>query len=442
MDIKVLIEQVREVLIQTNGKINKEDLYDRFVNECNDLGLNEVDFYKKVLSPAYKDAKNKIESENNKKEELEKKEQEKIEKRKEAIEVLQFIAEQCAVDGIFDRNEVKSFFQTSDELGQDERTTAKTLKRFFEKHKYKSATTPVGKSLRLCLESTDWYKEKAENAYSIEEKENPFQSAEPFRPILSVTYPDPPIPKVRPKKPINPVAIVMVLIVLAIAGFGFYINVLKDVSINQKSVRYMASDSVILSRTAPITDSANDIILYIPFGTKIAFIENKSDTEWAYIKYRKNFIGNIKGYVSKKYLLSDSDYYLLEGMFYDTQLKTGTLDINCKLALIAYFKKHNYVEKMNNDQQKEQVTDVSFFPNIDHYNETLPTSAPLSIEYFSALIRDNEKSERKFILFRKEIDGTYKPIYEESAELLGRIKSIRKSSDKYAIKYHKYSDAK
>jgi hypothetical protein len=49
-----LIDQVRQAFIDTGGLLPREDMYSRFVNESNALGIEEQVFYTQVLKPATK----------------------------------------------------------------------------------------------------------------------------------------------------------------------------------------------------------------------------------------------------------------------------------------------------------------------------------------------------------------------------------------------------
>jgi flavorubredoxin len=52
--VKTLTEYVHQALIETNDSLSPQELYSRFVNECNQLGIDEKEFYSTILKPAYK----------------------------------------------------------------------------------------------------------------------------------------------------------------------------------------------------------------------------------------------------------------------------------------------------------------------------------------------------------------------------------------------------
>lgn len=54
LDVQILTDQVRQALIDTNDSLSPQELYSRFVNECNQLGIDEKEFYSNILKPAYK----------------------------------------------------------------------------------------------------------------------------------------------------------------------------------------------------------------------------------------------------------------------------------------------------------------------------------------------------------------------------------------------------
>ena len=77
--IQDFIDYVRQVLIKTNDTLARHEIYNRFVNECNAFKQTEDDFYKTVLTPAYKSIdwnaieetnKHKLEKQNKLQEEL------------------------------------------------------------------------------------------------------------------------------------------------------------------------------------------------------------------------------------------------------------------------------------------------------------------------------------------------------------------------------------
>jgi rRNA maturation endonuclease Nob1 len=54
LNIQNLTAQVRQALISANDSLSPQELYSRFVNECNQLGIEEKQFYSNILKPAYK----------------------------------------------------------------------------------------------------------------------------------------------------------------------------------------------------------------------------------------------------------------------------------------------------------------------------------------------------------------------------------------------------
>ena len=160
--IELLKKYLHDHLIEKDGNFETGDLVE-IRKDAKELGLDE-----RQLSKLLQEVDSSINWEfiYKQKEEAQARESElkkavEIQKtyEKNAGETLQFIIDQCAKDKVFDSTEIRVFFETSDELNQDENNSARLLKTYFEKNNYIPSTTPKGVSLRITLQSTDWYKD-------------------------------------------------------------------------------------------------------------------------------------------------------------------------------------------------------------------------------------------------------------------------------------------
>ena len=161
--IDIFKEKLRDLLIQQNGDVKLLEHKD-IIDAGKELGLTEKQINKllievdstinwELISRQKEDA---IAREKKLKKDIE--EQKKHEQN--ASETLNFIIEQCSKDKLFDSREIRIFFETSDELNQEERDSAYLLKNYLDSNNYIPLKTPRGASIKLSLQSTDWYKDK------------------------------------------------------------------------------------------------------------------------------------------------------------------------------------------------------------------------------------------------------------------------------------------
>ena len=137
--IELLKKYLHDHLIEKDGNFETGDLVE-IRKDAKELGLDE-----RQLSKLLQEVDSSINWEfiYKQKEEAQARESElkkavEIQKtyEKNAGETLQFIIDQCAKDKVFDSTEIRVFFETSDELNQDENNSARLLKTYFEKNNY------------------------------------------------------------------------------------------------------------------------------------------------------------------------------------------------------------------------------------------------------------------------------------------------------------------
>ncbi len=177
-DITTFIDQVREVMILTEDKIKKEELYVRFLNECQLLGVSEEDFYKKVLKPAHKSVDwDYIESEKMKEEEAAKKRTEEIQRefeaklaekevqKKESPAYLDRLIKIAFQDDTVEGSDLKKIFERAKELSQNTNDLAHKIDVLIDKKKLYAHPIPNSSinGLENIIVSTNWYSEEKYN---------------------------------------------------------------------------------------------------------------------------------------------------------------------------------------------------------------------------------------------------------------------------------------
>ena len=156
-------QELRDLLIELDGDIILSD-YPNIISDAKEAGLNQTQLSKLLIEidstiPWNNIRKGKEEAER-KAAELKEEAEKKQEAEHNAGETLQFIIEQCALDGLFTSQEIRVYFETSANLNQDENKSVKLLKDYLTNNNYIPLTTPSGTSIKTSLESTDWYKDK------------------------------------------------------------------------------------------------------------------------------------------------------------------------------------------------------------------------------------------------------------------------------------------
>lgn len=415
--IETLKEQIHDILIKKDGDVKLSE-HREIINEAKDLGLDERQLSKllqEVDSAINWDFIRKQKEEATKREEEFKRclvEQKK--KEENASETLQFIIEQCSKDKVFDAKEVAIFFETADELNQEENKSAKILKDFFSTNNYIPLTTPKGTSLRLSLQSTDWYKDK---------------------------LPPPPQPP-PPPFPWKQLIAAVILILLVGSGLG-YVFWLKPYLRDKNAVRkYTYVDNLSL-RSSPVSGIDNNFLQKLNYGTEVLVYD--STVDWATVKANGQ-----EGYVSNEFILNKKDFYELNGLFGDAESKTAVVTSKCKKAVLDYFRKNNIMGKIDATiqieiygavQNKEvwQVfaKDKDISPNTVIYTKLINPHSKFTD--FGFLITNIKTNKRKFIFYTFTDMGEPVFIHDEDAPDSGYIKSLSRYFNNnqyvYNIKY-------
>lgn len=409
--IENLREQLHEILIQNDGDVKLSEHKD-IIGYAKELGLSDAQLSSELMKV---DESINWDFEKKKKEEsiareIELKKALEVERKKElnAKDTLQFIIEQCSKDKIFDANEIKVFFETSDELKQDEIISAKLLKGYFDKNNYIPQYTPKGASLRLTLQSTDWYKDK---------------------------LPPPPPP---PKEPTSwtkyIVATVLILVTVGVIGyFIWYQPYIKD----KNATRMYSYANSLAIRSSPVGGANYNAIGNLLYGTEVLIYSISGD--WAECKANDQ-----KGYVSTQFLLNKKEFQELNGILADADTKEAISTTKCRRALLNYFNTKGIMGKIDEKIQREiydtipqkEIWQVFTKPkNSNPNNVAYPKIVNPNSKFtdFACIIKNLTTGKRRFLLFSFSDDEKETLQYEEDAPTDGYIKSVSKYP--FRVKY-------
>ena len=166
LTIDDLINQVKQVLIETNDRLSPNQLYSRFVNECDELELSEDDFYKSVVKPAHKSINWEVVEEANKKhDEIKRSENAKLLEKEEEIKnapayIIRLI--NLAIEtGIIKTDSLRKIFNKAENLDQDANKLAQQINEKLELAKFRPypQANLDADTLKEMLLSADWYNE-------------------------------------------------------------------------------------------------------------------------------------------------------------------------------------------------------------------------------------------------------------------------------------------
>jgi hypothetical protein len=226
-------------------------------------------------------------------------------------------------------------------------------------------------------------------------------------------------PKVTPVKDTKsfPTGVLLVglALLLVIGGSIGYLGFYKPYAIDRDAPRYytFTATNTFLRSTKDVGVDFN-ILARLPYGSQIIWYEY--DGKWARIKWIDNQNKSIKGYISSNYILSETDFKILNDIWGDADSKEIINTAKCRIALLNYLKENNLSGWQVFSKNKESKTNSTYYKRI-----TNPSS---KFTDFAVIIKNTVSSERKCLLFRFDDDETPYFVYEEQAPSTGDIYSI------------------
>ena len=239
-------------------------------------------------------------------------------------------------------------------------------------------------------------------------------------------------PPTKKKKSHAGLIVFLILLFLAILGVGAYFGY-QWYEDSQYAHYYTYASSLNL-RSSQSSKSKDNIIEALPYGTKLYMLSYGND--WCEVKANTND-GKQTGYVSTDYILSESDFYLLDGIFANSEARDMIYEQRCRKALLDYYKEKNYRGELNDDvySVQEQFSDtrqiwrVSCYSKKSSYNSVYYCKEYEKNSKYNDMVvilsreQNGMTTERKLVYFYFDSEGKSYVVYEEVPDS-DRIKSV------------------
>lgn len=217
--------------------------------------------------------------------------------------------------------------------------------------------------------------------------------------------------------------ILIIVVGLIWAGYSFwYKDYMKD---KDASLTYVIANSLIL-RSSKMADAQKNQIGTVPYGSEL--ITYSKENGWAYVKF-----GGRKGYVSSDYLIGDSDFMLLTGVWGNDDAREVVSTTKCRLAVLDFLKS----SKLNTGPEGWQIfakpkkvkPNTISFPTLDDGYDYFTE--------FAFILKNNTTGKRLLAVYA--FDDKESPVfrYSESAPEQGDIKSVsyNRWNKKFTVSY-------
>jgi hypothetical protein len=418
--IESLKNRLHDLLIEHEGDVKLAN-HQEIIREAETLGID-----KRQLSKLLQEVDSRInwkyireqkEKAAAREEALKKALGEQKKREQNAGELLQFIIDQCARDEIFDASEIKLFFNTSDELHQDEHISARLLKDYFEKNNYIPLAMQAGSSIRSTLQSTNWYKDK-----------------------LPLPPPPAPLPSPSPSPFPRMAFIISAVLIIAITGALGYFFWFKQYVKDKNATRMYSYANSLKLRSSPASGADYNVIDNLPYGTELLVYSLNSN--WANCKAREK-----TGFAATQFILHKKEFHELNSIFADAHTKVAIPTTKCRKALLSYFSQKGIMGKMDIELQRElygaeqnkEVWQLIAKPQ----NTNLKTIAypkamnpNLASTDFACLIKNVNTGKRRFLLFSFNENEEPVLMIEQDAPDSGYIGKISRANNNLGIPFN------
>lgn len=222
---------------------------------------------------------------------------------------------------------------------------------------------------------------------------------------------------------------IVAVIVAAAAYFGY--NAYQEKTLVESVPHgYVFANELVL-RSSKSVDRENRLGT-IPYGTKMPIYTNEGG--WAYVEANRQ-----KGYVSSDFLLNETDFALLDGVWGNEEAKDMVNTSKCRVAMLDFIKKNGLSTGSGGWQlftkAKEMKPNSVTFPQLkDGYD---------SFSEFAFILKDNATGQRRSAVYAFREDETPVLRYYEDAPESGDIKSVSysRSAGKYKFSYTRQGEA-
>lgn len=231
------------------------------------------------------------------------------------------------------------------------------------------------------------------------------------------------------------IGILLIVLSLSIWGYFYYKNIYLPKKIDREAPRFYTFSYLTNMRSSQMAGVDYNKIASLPYGSEL--ITYSHGGEWSFVKN-----GDMKGFIYSNLLLNKEDFYLLNSIFGDDESRECVLTSRCRLALLNYFKKRDYIGKMPsellNDIKPNFIKDEgnqwqvfcrnkAIKPNTIFYSRLFDKDSKFTD--FAVLIRNIQTGDRKILIFTFSDDGNPSLSYERDAPQEGYIKNIRFAKD-------------
>lgn len=473
-DLSNLIALVRNYLTEVGAELPREEVYTRFFQESRSAGITEEEFYKYVLKPAYKSV------------DWEALEQERkaAAARKAAVEaqaLAQAEAEKAAglmdlliqtklSDSIITRRRLETLFEAADLYNQDHTAVAAKIRSILKVRNYQPWPVPSVANDKEALLCAEWY--TPEQYGKLQASLAPPPSPTPPPPLSPQTLANPPKkganrlksvpvpPKPAPQRPSPPWQeprrqplkrrphVGLWLGIPAALLLVVYVLWLRPYWRDQNAERFYAFADNLSLRSSRSSDNDLNFIKQLPYGAELLVYEKKGD--WAQVKVKAD---GREGYVALKYLLDQSDFFLLNSIFPDSAALQTIATVRCRKALLQYYKEHRLLGTLDPETRQKLFGGQPMEEGWEYIAANEDQAAP-NVAYprisahdgrftdFACVIVNHSLSKRRFLLFSFD-DETEEPqlLTYQNAPLSGCIRSIKQKKLEgrpyYVVEYSK-----
>ena len=223
------------------------------------------------------------------------------------------------------------------------------------------------------------------------------------------------------------------MLFLAVLGVGGYFAY-QWYEDSQYEHYYTYANSLILRSSAVKLKDNSNKVASLPYGTELLMVNHGST--WSEVK-AKTTDGKQEGFVSSDYILSQSDYFLLDGIFANQEARKQVDDSKYRDALLKYYKEQNYRGDISDDAYKAmgrdrasdkrqiwQLTGYSTNKSIYKTKQYNPQSKYDDLVVVLERFENNTRTARKLVYFYIDNDGKSYVVYEDNNPDSDRIKSL------------------
>lgn len=240
------------------------------------------------------------------------------------------------------------------------------------------------------------------------------------------------------------VAIALLCIAGGIGGFFYYRNIYLPEKIDREAPRSYPLVNLQL-RSSKMAGGDFNKVTMVPYGGELITYDN--DGEWAKVKYvMPSGEKSYEGFVASAYLVDKKDFYILNSLMGDNDVREVLATSKVRRALLQYFKQNGIIGKLSPEMQSEIGESIPVdnqWQIIFHRGQIKPNEVlfkrlvnPSSKFTDMAVLIENVKDHRrKALVFHFDDDETPNLIFEDSESIpqSGYIKDVVQSENGYRV---------